>query len=258
MPDAEAVGEGGLEVVKKRAAERIRDLQRRAKEHGEDEEDHHPVALEQDERVEAELRGESAPLAAAHRRARRRGERIKSEQHRGARAHVELQRALRHTSEIDHPHRGDETDRAPHADRRKMLHDVELLLFQHFVRHGVVERDRRHIDHRVEQHDRVEHFVPRHGARPEQQSRAGEVAEAEDPLRVHESVGDDAEQAGHEERGDAHGGVHAADLRTREAERHDHVAAHGDQPGAPHEELQEVHDRQAELDAHGRPWVSGG
>ena len=89
------------------------------------------------------------------------------------------------------------------------------------------------------------------GGRPEQEARADQVADAVHALRVDPAVRDDSHEPGHEERADAHRRVDAADLAAREAERDDHVGAERDQPRAPHEELHEVHHREAELDAHG-------
>ena len=249
MLDAEGARIRGLEVIQERATKRIGDLKCRAQQHREDEEHEHLLAPEQHEGVESERRDQATLTVRPRRWALRHRECVEAQEERGTRADVELQFALGPARKIDDPHCRYEADGTPHANRRKCLDDVEATLLQHLVGHGVVERDSRHVDHRVQQHDPVQPFEVLDGRRPEQEARTDQVAHAEDALRVDPAVGNDSDEARHKERADAHRRVDAAHLAARETERDDHVGAERDQPRTPHEELREVHHRKAELDA---------
>ena len=86
-------------------------------------------------------------------------------------------------------------------------------------------------------------------------TRAEDVQQAVELLGVDPLVRDHAHQRGHEQRGDAHGGEDRAELRAAPVPVLEPVRADGDQPRSPHEELQEIHHHQAELDTHGQ--ISG-
>ena len=98
----------------------------------------------------------------------------------------------------------------------------------------------------------LEYAVPlRRLAGRHRRRQVDQVADAVHALRVDPAVCDDSYEAGHEERSDTHSRVDTAHLAPSETERDDHVGAERDQPRAPHEELHEVHQREAESDAHG-------
>jgi hypothetical protein len=187
---------------------------------------------------------------AARRRALRDRERVDPEKRCGARGNIELEGALGPAREIHHPHRDDESDGSPDADRRELLDDVEATLFEHAVGHGVVEPDGRHVRHRIQEHDQVQRFEVLDRRGPQQQPCSGQVQDSVQTLRIQPAVRDDAQQARHEQRADTHRGVDAADLPAGETERDDHVAAEGDQPCPPDKELEEVHHCQAHLNPH--------
>src|SRR6187549_2032931 len=150
MLDAEGVRIRGLEIIQERATEGVGDLKCRAQQHREEEEHKHLLAPEQHEGVEPERRDQGTHAVRLRRWALWHRERVEAKEERAARADVELQLALGPARKIHYPHRRDEADRTPHADRRKCLDDVEATLLQNLVGHGVVERDCRHVDHRVQ------------------------------------------------------------------------------------------------------------
>src|SRR5579871_3035475 len=88
------------------------------------------------------------------------------------------------------------------------------------------------------------------GGCPDKSCGAGEVTDAEDPFGVYPAIGDDAEERGGEDRGDAHCTIYATNLYTIEMQDVEHVAAKRDEPGAPNEEFEKVHDGEPKSDTH--------
>src|SRR5690554_1790060 len=76
------------------------------------------------------------------------------------------------------------------------------------------------------------------------------MTQPEHALRVDPAVGDDARESGHKQRGDAHGGVDRADLKSLEFQGDEHIAARRDQPRAPDEELEKMKDNKTVFDIH--------
>ena len=79
---------------------------------------------------------------------------------------------------------------------------------------------------------------------------------ASEPLAREEAIGHHSEEERRDQRGDRGGAVGQADLGAREVQRPGQVGAHGDEPRAPDEVLQEHHRRQPAPDrpsgaAHG-------
>src|SRR5678809_959927 len=146
MRHAETAGIGTVEIIKERTTESIGDLERRAKQHREDEKDGHLLTPEQHKGVESKCRDHAAGSMLFRGWALGYRECVRTEEERGARTGVQLERGPAPADKIHHPHGGNETDGTPDANRRKCLDDVEATLCKNVVRHGVVERDGWHVD----------------------------------------------------------------------------------------------------------------
>ena len=150
------------------------------------------------------------------------------------------------------PGRGDETDRAPHADRRIGDDHVEPILLERVVGHRDRQRDGGHVEAHVQQHH-PEHLFRIGDVRDrEQHHRAADLQHAVQAFGIDPLVRHDADQRGHEQRGDAHGREDRAEAGTRPVLVLEPPGADGQQPRAPDVVLEEIEYGEAELEAHGR------
>src|SRR5678816_4687995 len=146
MRHAESPGIRTVEIIEERTTESIGDLERRAKQHREDEEHGYLLTPEQHKGVESKCRDQAAGSTLFRGWALGHRECVRTEEERGARTDVQLERGSAPADKIHRPHGGSESDGTPDANRRKCLDDVQTTLPQNFVRHGVVERDGWHVD----------------------------------------------------------------------------------------------------------------
>ena len=248
-------GEGAEERV--RVA--VRDLQRGAQEHREDEEDRELRILEQRESLQAESLGETLVLLGLVDRAVRHRKGVAG-QHEGQQARRdELRVAVLHrdpadVQEVGHEHRADEADGAEHPDGREFLHRVHAFHGHRIVGHGVHEGDGGHEEGDAqavqdEQGGELDRLPGAHAveAGPGHEDAGQAVAQGEDPLGFHLLVGDDAHQRGHEDGDDPLHGEKPFDLAP-EADVAQ-IAAERGEVGTPDGELQEQH--QDELEGYG-------
>ena len=189
----------------------VGNLQGHAQQHAEYEEHGHVAALKQFERAQAQGVGHRAARIAVHGACRHR-QRIDGHDYAdGARGEQLVVGHLDgHTVDFYEIHEQfghDEAYRAEHTDGRKCLHGVKAGLRQCVERHRVVQSDCRHEKcHRtgIEREQRSELDVrPRIHGIPSgrQHERARQyMAKAQHLLRRYETVGDDANQAGHHQR----------------------------------------------------------
>ena len=81
------------------------------------------------------------------------------------------------------------------------------------------------------------------------------MAEGKHALRRHVTVGQDAEQRGHEDGDETLHGIEKSDVFAHA--RRPEVTRHGGEVCAPDCELQEVHDDQAMFQVHSKRWIDG-
>ena len=238
-----------------RIGEPVGNLQRHAEEHGEDEEQGHFLLLEQCESPQPERLDDAFLLAAAADGAigQRHGVDGECQPQHGA-LH-ELHVSGLESGGVADEHRTDETDGSPHADGRERLDGIEAFAFEDAVSHGIGERDGGHVEsdaERIEREERPELHAGTRGmgviACGPDEDGGEQVAHAQEPLGRNPTVGDDADDGGHEDRDNTLHGVEDADVR-REVGA-DQVRPHRGEVGPPDGVLEEVHDDETEFDAH--------
>ena len=163
-------------------AEHVGDLQLRAQQHGEDEEDRHAFVFEQREGIQAE---HGAPalvfLLVRHRNGwQRQGE--DRQQYGERRTDIELHMAQFEAREAHAPHRHDKADGAPDTDWREIGHDIHIRGLQAVVGDGVDQPKRWHIGQRVEQNHHEHRPRRGHLGCHKQRPRAHQVAKHVQPF----------------------------------------------------------------------------
>ncbi|MNP22058.1 hypothetical protein D3C76_1147060 [compost metagenome] len=141
----------------------------------------------------------------------------------------------------DHHAGDDPTNGAPHPDARELQRRVAHLP----ERHGVDQGQRRHVDHHVRQHVRVEHAEIRRRIQLIQQHRTEQVQHRQDPFGIEETVGDQANDKRRNDRPPRLRGKRHADLPAAGAQRAGKKSPQGDEPATPDKELQEHHHAEA-------------
>ena len=149
--------------------------------------------------------------------------------------------------EVHEPHGGDEADRSPDADGREIPDRVVSVAGEDREGHRVREGDRRHVERHAQGVEREERgeaepfgVTVSVKPRPQHEEPRQRMAQAEQFFSGDVLVGDDAQDGRHEDRDDALDRVEPGDVvaQSRRAE----VVADAGEVGAPHGELQEVHD----------------
>ena len=202
---------------------------------------------------------EAQRVARAERRARRLGrrvrqrERVQPEQHGPDRRHPHRQDeriGVQYPAHHDAGH--DPSDGAEHTD------DGELpARIAHVVeRDRVGQGERRHVAERIGDQRGIERGEGGLRRGEPEEARAHQVEDGHEPFAREEAIGHHSEEEWRDQRGDRGGSVGQANLGAREMQRPGQVGAHGDEPRAPDEVLQEHHRRQPAPDrpsgaAHG-------
>ena len=109
----------------------------------------------------------------------------------------------------------DPADRAEHAHRRKLASGIAHLPERQRVR----ERERRHVEQRVDEHGDVERPEGALRRRIEERDAAGEVQHRQQPLRREKPIGDHADEERRDHRGQRRRPVRQADLLAGKPER---------------------------------------
>ena len=236
----------------------VRNLERSAQQHREDEEHGELAVLEQGEGLQAESVHERCLFPVAVDRAVRHAQGIETEDDGKDTRRKELRIAVLHghavdLQEVGQQHAADETDGAEHADGRELFHRVHALLTKCVVSHGVGQRDGRHEEGQaaaVEDEQRAEldirsgvHAIHA-GGNHEDAGQA--LAEREHFLRLHPVVGHDAHERRHEDRHDALHRKEPFDMRAQADVAQ--IASQRREVGSPDGKLQEVHHDQSESD----------
>ena len=243
------------EVLNVAVAEGVGDLQSGAQQHREDEENGHPLLLEEREGPQAQRIDPRLLLRAALDGTPRQRERVGRQYERQQGRNVELPLGeldlhAPDVRQVDEPHGGDESHGSPYADGREMLHGIEPGQIEGIVGHGVRQGDGRHVEHHAQQHAAVQRGVSRLRGRGDEKRAADEMADAQQFLRRNPAVGDNPHHGGHEQRGDSHRREEAADLQSREVESASQVGAQRDKPRTPDRILKEVHGDKPKFNSH--------
>ena len=148
------------EILNVAVAEGVGDLQSGAQQHREDEENGHPLLLEEREGPQAQRIDPRLLLRAALDGTPRQRERVGRQYERQQGRNVELPLGeldlhAPDVRQVDEPHRGDETYGTPHADRGKMFHGIEPCQVEGIVCHRIRQGDGRHVEHHAQQHTTV-------------------------------------------------------------------------------------------------------
>src|SRR5690554_816738 len=247
---AKGVGVSGAEAVQKRAAKGVGNLQGGAQKHREDKEDRHALFFKEHEGVQAHRADPAGAFFGAQRFGWRQKKGIDAQKERRTRRQKELVGTLGPSQKVDGPHRQNKAHGAPDANRWEGLGDIEAGFFEQAIGNRVAQRDGRHKGHQIDEHQRIkERIIGDHGG-ADQRGCADQMTQPEHALRVDPAVGDDAGKPRHKQRGDAHGGVDRADLKSLEFQGDEHIAARRDQPRAPDKELEKMKDNKTVFDIH--------
>ena len=264
----------------------VRDLQRHAQQHREEEKEGHLALLKQHEGIQTEALGEGF-LPGGGRTvdgARRKAEGIEPEhqaedsaddqlhvgelrghgdefEHLHSVAEFGLNARTAETDEVDEPHGGDKADGAEDTDRREVPDGIESAVFQNREGHGIREGDRRHVEghaQAVGRKDRADggrltgegqfRGLETEPGGHQHEDGGCEVRDAEQPLRFDELVGNGSDDRGHEDRDNPLRDIKPGDILSQP-----HAAeeiADTDKIGSPNGELEKVHDDETRLDSH--------
>ena len=243
------------EILNVAVAEGVGDLQSGAQQHREDEENGHPLLLEEREGPQAQRIDPRLLLRAALDGTPRQRERVGRQYERQQGRNVE-----RHSvSLICTPpmcvrstnHMAAMNPTVPHTRMGGKCFTVSSRArSEGIVGHGVRQGDGRHVEHHAQQHAAVQRGVSRLRGRGDEKRAADEMADAQQFLRRNPAVGDNPHHGGHEQRGDSHRREEAADLQSREVESASQVGAQRDKPRTPDRILKEVHGDKPKFNSH--------
>ena len=242
-------GRGGLhpDLVEVEVGEVVVERQRDADQDRGEEEDQVGAGLQQREGVQPQHVAHGDAVPRRLRRGVRECEGVDAQQRRADRGHDEgvLERSPGLPAEpADEQPCDDPADGAEHADRR----ELPLRAGQAAEGDRVRQSQRRHEGDHRQQREHEERPEVALSAGEEEHHGAEQVQHAEDALRGEPAVGDQAHDEGGEDRAEGLGEEGQGDLAAARAEVRGEVRAERDEPGAPHEELQEHHRRESEAD----------
>ena len=257
MLHAEGLGEFRLcaETEQERIGKAVGNLKAHTQKHGEDKEDGHLLLLEQREGTQAEGINKAlfvrTPTDFALRQ--RKGIEEQNDAHRTGSDKLVL--VALEAQKVDQPHGKDESDRSEYTYRGKVLHRVHAGIRQGTVGNRVGKCQRRHIEcyrQRIKREDNGELRMTAHtqtvAGRGKHEQTCNQMAETQQPLCRHPTVGYDTHQGRHENRHHTLHGIKQTYLRT-DADITE-IATHRGQISPPHCKLQKVHQCQTYLQIH--------
>ena len=201
---------GDADGVQKRIRERVIELQRDADQERSDDEHRERSILHQLQRVEPEhLAHADAPGRLRRRVRQQQAEHRERDRSRRSQLHRPSRRFDAHRA--DDEAGDDPADRAEHAHRWKLAPGIAHLP----ERQRVGERERRHVEQRVDEHRDVERPEGGLRRRIEQRDAAGEVQHGEQTLRREKAIGEHADEERRNHRGQRRRAVRQADLLSR-------------------------------------------
>ena len=118
-----------LKTIQERSSKSVGYLQSPSQKHGEDKEYSHFLLFEQDQRIQSHSRHKRFFLSVSRWRTSRQRERIQSQQKSGCRSDIKLPVSTGNTRQVDSPHGTNKTYRTPHANRWKIFHHIEPVLY---------------------------------------------------------------------------------------------------------------------------------